>query len=117
MIQTLLGLMTPPITFCDQAPAGVPRVERAEPAVLIRADVRQLMVLTEAVRGEGIGSRRPTLGRPSCAALPESIEGSHAASRVGCVGHRGYTGAADQEGHFAVPGTQLATLESRLQAV
>src|SRR2546427_13169522 len=34
MIQTLLDLKTPPIaiTFCDQPPAGVPRVERAEPA-------------------------------------------------------------------------------------
>ena len=85
--------------------------------VLIRADVRQLMLLTEAAHGVGIGSRGPTLGRPTCSVLPEAIEWSHAASSFGCVGNRVYTGAADHEGYFAVPGAQLAALESRLATV
>jgi len=207
MIQTLLDLKTAPIaiTFCDQPPAGVRRIERAEPAscgywrraaegevfyteasdqlncavgahthnvpmgpakrkemeglidtmvglqylsttelsqiprlgspfrvavyapldkaplppdvVLIRADVRQLMLLAEAARGAGIGSPGPTLGRPTCSVLPEAIEGAHSASSFGCVGNRVYTGAADHEGYFAVPGAHLAALESRLATI
>src|SRR5437773_825980 len=103
MIQTLLDLKTPPIaiTFCDQP----------------RADVRQLMLLAEAAQGAGIGSRGPTMGRPTCSVLPEAIEGARSASSFGCAGNRVYTGAADHEGYFAVPGAQLAALESRLATV
>src|SRR2546425_1145206 len=54
MIQTLLDLKTAPIaiTFCDQPPAGVPRVERAEPGA---AD------LLGAPRGDRGGAQRVEL--------------------------------------------------------
>jgi len=94
----------------DQAPL-------APDVVLIRADVRQLMLLAEAAQGAGIGSRGPTMGRPTCSVLPEAIEGARSASSFGCAGNRVYTGAADHEGYFAVPGAQLAALESRLATV
>lgn len=97
--------------------APLDKAPLAPDVVLIRADVRQLMLLTEAAHGAGIGSRGPTMGRPTCSVLPEAIEGSHAASSFGCVGNRVYTGAADHEGYFAVPGVQLAALESRLATV
>lgn len=94
----------------DKAPA-------APDVVLIRADVRQLMLLTEAAHGAGIGSSGPTMGRPTCSVLPEAINGTHTSSSFGCVGNRVYTGAADNEGYFAVPGAQWAALEARLTTV
>lgn len=85
--------------------------------VLLRADVRQLMLLTEAAQSAGIGGKGPTMGRPTCAVLPEAIHGDHTSSSFGCVGNRVYTGATDHEGYFAVPGDKLATLETRLAVV
>src|SRR6266704_2147665 len=97
--------------------APLDKAPLAPDVVLIRADVRQLMLLTEAARGAGIGSPGPTLGRPTCSVLPEAIDRSRSASSFGCAGNRVYTGATDHEGYFAVPGAQLAALESRLATV
>jgi uncharacterized protein (DUF169 family) len=89
----------------------------APDVVLVRGDVRQLMLLAEAAQAAGVGGTGPTLGRPTCSVLPEAINGSHAASSFGCVGNRVYTGASDGEGYFAIPGPQLAALESKLATV
>jgi uncharacterized protein (DUF169 family) len=97
--------------------APLDRAPLSPDVVLIRADVRQLMLLAEAAQGAGIGSPGPTLGRPTCSVLPEAIEGCHSASSFGCAGNRVYTGAADHEGYFAVPGARLAALEARLETV
>lgn len=97
--------------------APLDKAPLAPDVVLLRADVRQLMLLTEAAQGAGIGSHGPTLGRPTCSVIPESIEGAHTASSFGCVGNRVYTGAGDHEGYFSVPGANLAALESRLATV
>lgn len=94
----------------DQA-SGPPDV------VLVRANVRQLMLLTEAARSAGIGTGGPTLGRPTCAVLPAAVNAARSSSSFGCVGNRVYTGAADDEGYFAVPGDKLAALEARLAVV
>ena len=97
--------------------APLDKAPLAPDVVLIRADVRQLMLLTEAAQGAGIGSHGPTLGRPTCSVIPESIEGAHSASSFSCVGNRVYTGAGDHEGYFSVPGANLEALESRLATV
>lgn len=94
--------------------APLDKAPSAPDVVLIRGDVRQLMLLTEAAQAAGIGGTGPTLGRPTCAVLPDAIDGAHAASSFGCIGNRVYTGAADHEGYFAVPGAQLDALEARL---
>ena len=82
--------------------------------VMIRGDVRQLMLLSEAAQAAGIGSTGPTMGRPTCAVIPEAINGAHASASFGCVGNRVYTGASDNEGYFAIPGEKLAALETSL---
>ena len=97
--------------------APLDKAPLAPDVVLILANVRQLMLLTEAAQGAGIGSPGPALGRPTCAVIPEAIDGSRCASSFGCAGNRVYTGATEHEGYFAVPGAQLAALESRLGSV
>jgi uncharacterized protein (DUF169 family) len=104
-----------PFRFAVYAPLGLAPLP--PDVVLLRADVRQLMLLTEAAHAAGIGSPGPTMGRPTCAVLPQAIEGARSASSFGCVGNRVYTGASDNEGYFAVPGASLGALEARLAIV
>jgi uncharacterized protein (DUF169 family) len=104
-----------PFKVAVYAPLG--QATLAPDVVLIRGDVRQLMLLAEAAQAAGIAGTGPTLGRPTCSVIPEATNGTHAASSFGCVGNRVYTGASDNEGYFAVPGSQLAALEARLATV
>jgi uncharacterized protein (DUF169 family) len=85
--------------------------------VLVRGDVRQLMLLAEAAQAAGVGSGAPTLGRPTCAVLPQALQTARAAASFGCVGNRVYTGASEGEGYYAIPGTALATIEDKLAVV
>ncbi|MEJ7599031.1 MAG: DUF169 domain-containing protein [Kofleriaceae bacterium] len=85
--------------------------------VLVRGDVRQLMLLAEAAQAAGVGSGAPTLGRPTCAVLPQAQQSARASSSFGCVGNRVYTGASEHEGYFAIPGSALAAIETKLEVV
>ena len=85
--------------------------------VLVRGTPRQLMLLTEAAESAGVSGAAPTMGRPTCAVLPESINAARTATSFGCVGNRVYTGAADSEAYFAIPGQHLATLEAGLATI
>ncbi|HZS41433.1 MAG TPA: DUF169 domain-containing protein [Polyangia bacterium] len=97
------------------APLGKSPV--APDVVLVRGDVRQLMLLTEAAQSANLGSGAPTMGRPTCAVLPDAINSDRTSSSFGCIGNRVYTGASDNEGYFAIPGDQLSKLEARLAIV
>jgi uncharacterized protein (DUF169 family) len=85
--------------------------------VLVRGNPRQLMLLAEAAQAAGAAGAGPTLGRPTCALLPEAIESGRTAASFGCVGNRVYTGAADEEAYFAIPGAQLAAVEEKLAVI
>lgn len=85
--------------------------------VLVRGDVRQLMLLAEAAQAAGVGSGAPTMGRPTCAILPQSLQSTRGSASFGCVGNRVYTGATEHEGYYAIPGAALAALEARLAVV
>ncbi len=104
-----------PLRFAVYAPLG--SAKGTPDVVLVRGDVRQLMLLSEAAHAAGIGGKGPTLGRPTCAVIPDAINGAHTSSSFGCVGNRVYTGAGDHEGYFAIPGDKLAALEARLSKV
>ncbi|MEQ1574502.1 MAG: DUF169 domain-containing protein, partial [Vicinamibacterales bacterium] len=41
--------------------------------VLVRGNARQLMLLAEAAQAAGVAGTGATLGRPTCAVLPEAI--------------------------------------------
>jgi uncharacterized protein (DUF169 family) len=85
--------------------------------VLVRGDVRQLMLLAEAAQAAGVGSGTPTLGRPTCAVLPQAQQTARASSSFGCVGNRVYTGASENEGYYAIPGAALGAIVAKLEVV
>ena len=45
----------------------------APDVVLVRGAARQLMLLAEAAQAAGVSGAGPTMGRPTCAVLPEAI--------------------------------------------
>jgi uncharacterized protein (DUF169 family) len=85
--------------------------------VLVRGNARQLMLLTEAAQLAGIAGSGATLGRPTCAVLPETINTAATAASFGCIGNRVYTGAGENDAYFAVPGAHLALLEEKLATI
>jgi uncharacterized protein (DUF169 family) len=97
--------------------APLARAPLAPDVVLVRGDVRQLMLLAEAAQAAGASSTGPTLGRPTCAVLPDAMNGGRTASSFGCVGNRVYTGADASEGYFAIAGARLDAVEERLAIV
>ena len=85
--------------------------------VLVRGDVRQMMLLAEAAQAAGLAGTGATLGRPTCAVLPQAIGTGKTASSFGCIGNRVYTGAGDDEAYYAIPGAQLAELVASLAII
>jgi uncharacterized protein (DUF169 family) len=85
--------------------------------VLIRGEARQLMLLAEAASAAGVDGTSATLGRPTCAVLPQAINSARTAASFGCIGNRVYTGAADSEGYFAIPGSKLKAVETALATI
>ncbi|MBM4440438.1 MAG: DUF169 domain-containing protein [Candidatus Rokubacteria bacterium] len=85
--------------------------------VLVRGNARQLMLLAEAAQAAGVAGSGATMGRPTCAVLPEAINSARTAASFGCIGNRVYTGADDTEAYFAIPGAQLGAVEERLSVI
>ena len=85
--------------------------------VLVRGNARQLMLLAEASQAAGIAGGGATMGRPTCAVLPQAINTARTAASFGCIGNRVYTGAADEDAYFAIPGARLRALEEQLAVI
>src|SRR5206468_2869308 len=78
---------------------------------------KQLMLLAEAAQAVGVAGGGATMGRPTCAVLPESLQSGRAATSFGCIGNRVYTGLGDDEGYYAIPGAEVADVVSRLAVI
>lgn len=75
--------------------------------VLVFAHARQGLILSEAVARVDNGAA-PAMGRPACAALPQALNGGHAAMSLGCCGARAYLDAlTDNVSMWALPGGKL----------
>jgi uncharacterized protein (DUF169 family) len=85
--------------------------------VLVRGNPEQLMLLAEASQSAGVTGEGPTMGRPTCAVLPQALNSSRTAASFGCVGNRVYTGAGPTDGYFAIPGDRLAEVAAKLSVV
>jgi uncharacterized protein (DUF169 family) len=85
--------------------------------VLVRGNAQQLMLVAEAAQAAGVAGTGATLGRPTCAVLPEAINSARTAASFGCIGNRVYTGAGDTDAYFAIPGPQLAAVEESLKVI
>ncbi|HEY2435100.1 MAG TPA: DUF169 domain-containing protein [Vicinamibacterales bacterium] len=128
LVQTMVGLSyirmeevsaiptrKTPLRVATYAPLGKAPVP--PDVVLVRGNARQLMLLAEAAQLAGIAGTGATMGRPTCAVVPEAINRSATAASFGCVGNRVYTNAGDHDAYFAMPGGQLSALEAALATI
>ncbi|TLY36386.1 MAG: hypothetical protein E6K60_07870 [Nitrospirae bacterium] len=85
--------------------------------VLVRGTVKQLMLLAEAAQAAGVAADGATMGRPTCAVLPQTLQSGHAATSFGCIGNRIYTGLKDDEGYYCLPGAKVAVVVQKLSVI
>ena len=85
--------------------------------VLVRGNARQIMLLNEAAQAAGIDPVAELRGRPTCAAIPEALAARRGVASLGCIGNRVYTGLADDELYFAIPGKLLDRVIEKLATV
>jgi uncharacterized protein (DUF169 family) len=99
---------TPAITI--YAPLGETPV--TPDAVIVAGTPSRLMLLHEAATRAGV-TTAPLLGRPTCMAIPAAISAG-AASSLGCIGNRIYTGLADDEFYTVVRADQLDAIAAEM---
>lgn len=89
----------------------------AEPDVVLFA-VKPVaaMLLQEAVSRAGVGSGAPALGRPTCMALPASLQHG-AITSLGCIGNRVYTGLGEDEMYVVLRGKDVRAVVEALKTI
>jgi uncharacterized protein (DUF169 family) len=85
--------------------------------VLVRGNAKQVMLLAEASRAAGVGHEDVTMGRPTCAMIPEAMQSGHGVSSFGCIGNRVYTELGDDELYYAIPGPRLREVVDKLDTI
>jgi len=85
-------------------------------AVLFACKPASAMLLNEAAARAGISGGMPALGRPTCMALPASLQAGSILS-LGCTGNRVYTGLAEDELYFVVRGKDIFALADALEVI
>jgi uncharacterized protein (DUF169 family) len=93
------------------APLGESPV--APDVVLFACKPAAAMLLNEAANRAGVASGAPALGRPTCMALPASLQHGAILS-LGCMGNRVYTGLAEDEMYLVLRGKDLAAVADAL---
>ena len=128
LVQTMVGLSYLTLDDVAQIPrrrtpmqvavyAPLSRTPVTPDVVLVRGNARQLMLLAEAAQAAGVAGTGVTMGRPTCAVLPEAINSTRTAASLGCVGNRVYTGADETDAYFAIPGALLGAVEQKLSTI
>jgi uncharacterized protein (DUF169 family) len=74
------------------------------------------MLLNEAANRAGVASGAPALGRPTCMALPASLQHGAILS-LGCIGNRVYTGLGEDEVYVVLRGRDLAIVADALATI
>jgi uncharacterized protein (DUF169 family) len=88
----------------------------APDVVLFACQPRAAMLLNEAALRTGVASGAPALGRPTCMALPASLERGAILS-LGCMGNRVYTGLGEDEMYFVLRGKDLLAVADSLTII
>ena len=84
--------------------------------VLVACKPDAAMLLNEAAARAGVASGAPALGRPTCMALPASLQHGAILS-LGCIGNRVYTGLGNDEIYLVLRGTDLPALAGALSSI
>jgi uncharacterized protein (DUF169 family) len=88
----------------------------APDVVLFACKPSAAMLLNEAANRAGVASGAPALGRPTCMALPASLQHGAILS-LGCMGNRVYTGLGEDEMYFVLRGKDLAAVAEALGVI
>jgi uncharacterized protein (DUF169 family) len=88
----------------------------APDVVLFACKPAAAMLLNEAAARAGVSSGAPALGRPTCMALPASLEHGSILS-LGCMGNRVYTGLDENEMYVVLRGKDLAAVSEALGVI
>jgi uncharacterized protein (DUF169 family) len=89
----------------------------AQPDVVLFAlKPASAMLLQEAATRAGVASGAPALGRPTCMALPASLEHGTITS-LGCIGNRVYTGLGENEMYVVLRGKDLPAVSDALKTI
>jgi uncharacterized protein (DUF169 family) len=99
------------------APLGMTPVD--PDAVIVSGTPGRLMLLHEAATralADRATPASPLLGRPTCMAIPAALS-SGAASSLGCVGNRIYTGISDDEFYSVIDAKELAVVVAQLDTI
>jgi uncharacterized protein (DUF169 family) len=96
------------------APLGETTV--APDVVLFAVKPAGAMLLQEAASRAGVGNGAPALGRPTCMALPASLQYG-AISSLGCIGNRVYTGLGEDEMYVILRGKDLPAVAEALKTI
>jgi uncharacterized protein (DUF169 family) len=74
------------------------------------------MLLQEAATRARVGTGAPTLGRPTCMALPASLQHG-AITSLGCIGNRVYTGLGEDEMYVVLRGKDVPAVVEALKTI
>jgi uncharacterized protein (DUF169 family) len=97
--------------------APLANVPEEPDVVLVRGNAKQVMLLAEAAQAAGVGAESGFMARPTCAVVPEVLRTRRSAASLGCIGNRVYTGLADDELYFALPGEHVEAVTEKLGAI
>lgn len=84
--------------------------------VLFACKPSAAMLLNEASNRAGVASGAPALGRPTCMALPASLQYGSILS-LGCIGNRVYTGLGEDEMYLILRGKDLPSVADALHVI
>lgn len=84
--------------------------------VLVAARPAGAMLLQEAANRGGVSVGAPALGRPTCMALPASLQHGSITS-LGCIGNRVYTGLGEDEMYVVLRGKDLPAVVEALKTI
>ena len=86
-------------------------------AVLLLADARQSLVITEALQ-QVDPTIPPALGRPACAVIPQVVNTGKPAMSLGCCGARAYLDVmTDDFALWALPGERITEYAERIKVL
>src|SRR5205814_7461687 len=116
-MEDVAGIPTRTQPFGVAVYAPLDRAPLPPDVVLVRGNARQLMLLAEAAQAAGVAGETPTMGRPTCAVIPDAMNRARTGASFGCVGNRVYTQLADSEAYYAIPGSALDAVAERLRVM
>jgi uncharacterized protein (DUF169 family) len=111
----------PQIPQLEKAPAAVTYAPLGETpvtpdVVLFACKPSAAMLLNEAAHRAGVAARTPAFGRPTCMALPASLQRG-AITSLGCMGNRVYTDLGEDEMYFMMRGKDVTAVIDALTTI